>query len=74
MPVGETKSEKFQRLGTLRANQILEDLRKLGNLSNRNHYEYSEDAKDLLYDRRGGGGRLRPISRANETRFPLIGL
>jgi len=42
-PEGETKAEKFQRLATLRANQILEDLRKLGNLSNKNHYQYSED-------------------------------
>jgi hypothetical protein len=42
-PEGETKSEKFQRLATLRANQILEDLRKLGNLSNKNHYDYTED-------------------------------
>ena len=42
VPVSETKAEKFQRLATLRANQILEDLRKLGNLSNRNHYDYSE--------------------------------
>jgi hypothetical protein len=48
-PVGETKSEKFQRLATLRANQILEDLRKLGNLSNKNHYEYTEDEVQRIF-------------------------
>ena len=48
-PEGETKSEKFQRLANLRANQILEDLRKLGNLSNRNHYDYTEDEVQRIF-------------------------
>jgi hypothetical protein len=43
VPVGETKAEKFERLANLRTNQILDGLRKLGSLSNRNHYDYSED-------------------------------
>jgi hypothetical protein len=49
VPVGETKSEKFRRLANLRANQILEDLRKLGNLSNKNHYQYSEDEVQRIF-------------------------
>jgi hypothetical protein len=49
VPVGETKAEKFQRLANLRANQILEDLRKLGNLSNKNHYDYSEEEVQRMF-------------------------
>jgi hypothetical protein len=49
VPVGETKSAKFQRLASLRATQILEDLRKLGNLSNRNHYDYTEDEVQRIF-------------------------
>jgi hypothetical protein len=49
VPVGETKSAKIQRLASLRATQILEDLRKLGNLSNRNHYDYTEDEVQRIF-------------------------
>jgi hypothetical protein len=34
-PEGETKRRKFERLANLRTNLILEDLRKLGSLSNK---------------------------------------
>jgi hypothetical protein len=43
VPVAETKAQKFERLANLRTNLILDGLRKLGSLSNRNHYDYSED-------------------------------
>jgi hypothetical protein len=46
----ETKGEKFQRLATYRTNVILDGLRKLGSLSNRNHYEYSEDEIKRVFD------------------------
>ena len=39
----ETKREKFVRLGEKRVNTILEEFRKLGNLSNKRNYEYSDD-------------------------------
>ena len=40
----ETKYEKFVRLGDVRLRRIQEDLRKLGNLSNRRNYDFDEVA------------------------------
>jgi len=42
-PTGETREEKFKRLANQRTNRILEDLRILGNLSNKSTYSYSEE-------------------------------
>jgi hypothetical protein len=39
----ETKKERFNRLAERRVNVILEQFRKLGNLSNARNYEYTED-------------------------------
>jgi hypothetical protein len=50
VPTGETKEQKFQRLASYRTNVILDGLRKLGSLSNRNHYEYSEDEIRRVFD------------------------
>jgi hypothetical protein len=50
VPTGETKDQKFQRLANYRTNLILEDLRKLGGLSNRNNYEYNEDEVKRIFD------------------------
>ena len=50
MPTGETKEQKFHRLASYRTNVILDGLRKLGSLSNRNHYEYSEDEIKRVFD------------------------
>ena len=45
----ETKKEKFIRLAEQRVNQILEQLRKLGNLSNKRNYEYDDsDIKKIF--------------------------
>ncbi len=45
----ETKRDKFVRLAELRANNILEGLRKLGNLSESRNYEYyDEDVKKIF--------------------------
>ncbi len=44
----ETKYEKFVRLGDVRLKRVLEDLRKLGNLSNRQNYDFDEVAVDYL--------------------------
>ena len=38
----ETKEEKFKRIASARANRILDDLRVLGNCSNRGLYSYTE--------------------------------
>lgn len=41
-PPGETKRGKFKRLAEPRTTNILEALRILGNLANRNIYDYHE--------------------------------
>lgn len=40
--MSEDKHSKFKRLAKLRGERILKDLSLLGNLSNRNNYEYTE--------------------------------
>jgi hypothetical protein len=50
VPAGETREQKFQRLASHRTNVILEGLRRLGGLSNRNHYEYSEEEIRRVFD------------------------
>jgi hypothetical protein len=50
VPTGETKEQKFQRLASYRTNVILDGLRKLGSLSNRNHHEYSEGEINRVFD------------------------
>jgi hypothetical protein len=37
----ESKHEKFKRLANQRGNRVLKDLELLGNLGNRNNYDYS---------------------------------
>ncbi|MDR5755636.1 hypothetical protein [Caballeronia sp. LZ035] len=45
----ETKKEKFVRLANARVTRALNDIRLIGNLSNRSHYEYSdEDVKKIV--------------------------
>lgn len=41
--MSEFKRDKFKRLAILRGNRVLKDLKLIGNLSNRNNYEYTED-------------------------------
>ena len=38
----ETKNSKFVRLANARTQRALDAIRSIGNLSNRNHYDYSE--------------------------------
>lgn len=38
----ESKEEKFKRIAASRANKILDDLRLLGNCSNKRLYNYSD--------------------------------
>lgn len=40
--MNENKEQKFKRLAKQRGDRILKDLQLLGNLSNKNNYEYSE--------------------------------
>ena len=41
--MGETKHEKFQRIASNRTNRIIDQLRLLGNCSNRSNYEYTDE-------------------------------
>lgn len=45
----ETSQERFKRIAEARANRVLEDLRLLGNCSNKRLYSYSEfDIKKIF--------------------------
>lgn len=48
-PQQETPRERFKRLATLRTNTILKRLKVLGNCSNRQIYEYSEEDIDKIF-------------------------
>ena len=39
----DNKRERFEKIAVARTNRILEQLRLLGNCSNKNNYSYSED-------------------------------
>ena len=41
--MSETRKQRFERIGTKRVNRILNNLRLLGNLSNRSSYDYTEN-------------------------------
>lgn len=43
------KQERFKRLATKRTNSILERLRVLGNCSNRNVYDYTEQEINKIF-------------------------
>ena len=45
----ETPEERFRRLATKRTNNVLDSLRKLGNLSNRQNYRYSEGDIEKIF-------------------------
>ena len=45
----ETSEQRFERLATLRTNAVLDKLRILGNLSNKQMYEYTEEDVDKIF-------------------------
>ena len=45
----ETKEQKFRRIASTRANRILDDLRLLGNCSNKSSYGYSEAEVNKIF-------------------------
>lgn len=45
----ETPEERFKRLATSRTSAVLDKLRILGNLSNRQLYSYSEEDIDKIF-------------------------
>lgn len=45
----ETPEQRFKRIATLRTNAVLDRLRILGNLSNRQVYRYSEEDINKIF-------------------------
>ena len=45
----EQPEERFRRLATLRTNAVLDRLRILGNLSNKQMYKYTEEDLDKIF-------------------------
>ena len=41
--MSESKRDRFRRLAILRGNRVLKDIKLIGNLSNKNNYEYTDD-------------------------------
>lgn len=47
--MAQTKNERFKRIASARTNKILEQIRLLGNCSNKNNYAYTdEDVKKIF--------------------------
>lgn len=47
--VKETKDQKFKRIAASRTNSVLEQLRLLGNTSNRQLYSYSQEDVNKIF-------------------------
>ena len=45
----ETPEERFKRIATVRTNAVLDRIRILGNLSNRQMYSYSEEDVNKIF-------------------------
>ena len=47
---GQRKSnrERFEKLAELRVNKVIDQLRLIGNLSDKRHYEYTEQEKKKI--------------------------
>lgn len=43
------KRDRFEKIATARTNKILNDLRLLGNCSNRSSYEYTQDEVNQMF-------------------------
>ena len=45
----EAKKGRFRRLGMARGNRVLRDIELLGNLSNKNNYDYSPEQVRVIF-------------------------
>lgn len=45
----ETRHQRFERIATKRVNRILNDLRLLGNLSNKSSYDYFDEEINKVF-------------------------
>lgn len=46
----ETKHERFQRIASSRTNRIIDQLRLLGNCSNRSNYEFTDEEVKRVFN------------------------
>ena len=46
----ETKDQRFKRLAKKRGERLINDIRVLGNLSNINNYQYSDEDVNKLFN------------------------
>ena len=77
--VKETKSDKFERLAKHRVNLILEELRKLGNLSNTRNYDYTEEHVKQMFSTlnrslRGTKKMFTENSNSKQQKFEFKGI
>ena len=49
-PVGETKSEKFERIAQRRVTELVAKIRLIGNLSDRRNYDYTDEHVRQIFD------------------------
>lgn len=49
MPADESPHERFRRLAEARVNRALNDIRLIGNLSNRNNYEFTSEEVEKIF-------------------------
>jgi hypothetical protein len=59
----ETKYERFKRLAKQRGERLLKDIHLLGNLSNRNNYQYFDEDINKLF------GIIESELRTQKMRF-----
>lgn len=59
----ETRRERFQRIAESRTNRIIDQLRLLGNCSNRSNYEYSDEEVKKIFS------AIEAEIRAQKARF-----
>ena len=70
----ENKKERFKRIVEKRTNKILEQLRLLGNCSNKNNYDYTEeDVKKIFFaiDTEIKSAKMKFNSKISKDKFTL---
>ena len=60
---GETKAEAFERLARMRYAKLVKRIRLLGNLGNRNAYDYTDEQVTMMF------GHIRVELDEAEARF-----
>jgi uncharacterized protein YutE (UPF0331/DUF86 family) len=68
MPTSENKRERFVRIATRRTNQVLSELRKLGNCSNTRMYEYTDaDVRKIFRTLKKELDRIEKLFSSGDT-------